>query len=182
MEGVAIVVHAIERGWHVAVALVAVSGSVLVAQMSGLPELEFFRAWGSWATIGMGTGTGIVFIGTVTRVARRAHSACTSRRTRIEAAMASHDWAQAADRDLELAKWNLATLGQDEQTALLDALKRHPFYVEILECGPSQSLINKDILRTVGEGSGTNLICKVHPWLAMHRNALIRIIEGNRGI
>jgi hypothetical protein len=175
MEGVTIIVRAIERGWHVALALVVVSVGVIVAHRSDLPELGLFRI--EWATIGLGLGTGIVLVGAITRLARMVHSAFVSRRTRIEYAKASKQRADAVNGDLELAKRNLVTLDQEERTLLMDALKRHPFCIEILEFGPSQSLIRKGMLRIVGEGSGTTFVCEVHPWIVAHRNELLSIIE-----
>jgi hypothetical protein len=176
MEGVTIIVRTIERGWHLALALIVVSGSVIAAHRLGLPELAFFRGWIEWATIGLGWGISIALFGTVARIVRRVHSGSTSSRTRREKANASREQAEAEFCKLELARQNLATLSREERALLMDALKRHPFHVEVLELGPCQSLIRKEILCIVGEGGDTTLVCKVHPWLALHRNELTGII------
>ena len=103
MEGVTIIVRTIERGWHLALALIVVSGSVIAAHRLGLPELAVFRGWVQWATIGLGWGISIALFGTVAWIVRRAHSGSTSSRTRREKAEASKQQAEAEFRKLELA-------------------------------------------------------------------------------
>jgi hypothetical protein len=177
LEGLTIIVRTIERVWHVALTLVIVSGSVIAAHRLGLPELAMFRPWIEWAPVGVAVGTSIALVGTGTWLARQLHSAVTARRGRKENAKAFKEHAEAVHCELDLVRRNLTILNVDERTLLMDVLKRHPYHVEVLEFGPSQSLISQDILCIVGEGSGATLICKLHPWLAAHRNELLSIIE-----
>jgi len=174
MEGFTFILRAIESGRHVALALAIVSGGVIAAHVAtrsaGLPEPGLFGEWVGWANVGLGLGIGIALIGIVTRAVHKVGSAAKASRARKEQA-------EAAKREVTLAQRNIATLGRDERLLFMDALKRHPCHIEVLEFGASRSLIKKDILRIVGEGPRATLICEVHPWLVMHRLELINFIE-----
>jgi hypothetical protein len=181
MEGFTFILRAIESGRHVALALAIVSGGVIAAHVAtrsaGLPEPGLFGEWVGWANVGLGLGIGIALIGIVTRAVHKVGSAAKANRARKEQAEASRLQAEAAKREVTLAQRNIATLGRDERLLFMDALKRHPCHIEVLEFGASRSLIKKDILRIVGEGPRATLICEVHPWLVMHRIELINFIE-----
>jgi hypothetical protein len=176
-ESLAIIVRAIEDGWPIALALIVVSGGVLAAHGAGFPEPDLFREWIGLATVSIGCGVGFLFVAVMTWFLQQVRCAFASSRARRELANASKQQTEMTKYRLEIARRNLAMLGPDERSLLADALKLYPYCVEVLELGPAESLVNKDILCIIGEGSSTTLICKVHAWLAAHRNELISTID-----
>ena len=171
MKTLKVIIRVVEGSWEWGLTLIIVCGCFLAIHQWWLSEAEMFQEWIRWATNGLMLGGGIVIASGIVRLVHRVHRLFTSSR-------ATRKQTKAAEQAFELARKNLATLAREERLLLLDALRRYPYQIEVLEFGPSRSLIKKDMLCVVGEGSSTTLVCMVHPWLARHRDELIGIIEA----
>jgi hypothetical protein len=173
MKALKVIVRVVEGSWKLGLALIIVSGYALAIYRMWLSEAELYREWIEWVPNALILGGGIVVLSGIARLAQRVQRHFASNR-------ATREQAEAGKQAFELARKNLASLVREERLLLLEALKRYPYQIEVLEFGPSQSLVKKEILCIVGESTSTMLVCKVHPWLAQYRDELIRIIETNR--
>ena len=158
----------VENSWKLGSLLIIFAGFFLAIHEWWLPEVEIFGGGINWAESGLIAGGLIVIASSITRLARRVHRDFNSKR-------ASRIQSEAASQDFETVRQNIRALTREERLLLMDALKRYPYHIEVLEFGPSRSLIKKEILCPVGETSHGTVACKLHPWLAQYRDDLIPI-------
>jgi hypothetical protein len=167
----------IERLIPAVLALVVVSGGIVAGYRTGFSELKLLHGWIGLATVALCCSVVLTFVGMLAFV-RKNRCVPDSRGNAGQHATASSQKLKVTKRRLDTAVRNMGALDAEERSLLMDALKRYPYCIEVAEFGPSQVLISKEFLCVFGDVGGQTLICKVHPWLAAHRNELIGIYGG----
>jgi hypothetical protein len=155
----------VEASWPWGLMAVIASGSVIVFERLWVPNIGFFsRQWFWW--ICLICGFGALTLSILARLVNR-----------VRSILVASQQTDNANQKLAIATQNIGNLGREERLLLLEALNRHPRHIEVLEFGPGQSLIRKDIFSIVGQGQSTTVFCELHPWIVQHRGDLIRCIE-----